>query len=87
MALSFNILVVIGHGCISFRPLLVPPLPFLLDNKPGHSRKLAGDAQLHSPVDIEAPPMLYGTLQIVSANVATMEYGVDGVPFSHKCDF
>ena len=31
--------------------------------------------------------MMYGTLQVVSANVATMEYGVDGVPFSHKCRF
>lgn len=66
-------------------PDVVPPLQDILSNPPGNARQYAGDPQLHSSqIDGEVVD-IHGTINLLSANVATMEYGQDGIPFSHKC--
>lgn len=66
-------------------PDVVPPLQDILSNPPRNARQYAGDPQLHSSqIDGEVVD-IHGTINLLSANVATMEYGQDGIPFSHKC--
>ena len=66
---------------------MVPSLPDLLTNPPSSPRRYAGDVRLDNPPQDDSEAAFHGQLIVATANVATMEYGCDGVSFSHKCRY
>ena len=79
----YSIVDVIGHGCFH-ASRRGAPLPDILSNPPGNARQYAGDPQLQAPQSDDQAVNRHGTINLLTANVATMEYGQDGIPFSHK---
>ena len=90
---SFAADFVLAHPCRDWAWLFfmssdaVPTLPDLLNNPPSHPRQYAGDTQLANPLQTDVEAAIFGRLKVATANVATMEYGLDGVSFSHKCRY
>ena len=84
---------VLAHPCRDWAWLffvssdVVPALPDLLTNPPCSPRRYAGDTRLDNPPQNETEAAFHGQLNVATANVATMEYGCDGVSFSHKCRY
>ena len=48
---------------------------------------MKGDPRLSCQAVDGQSTVVYGNVKLISANVATMEYGQDGIPFSHKCRY